>query len=209
MSVVMEAAAPVRPAALPSTRRQHEQYKRMLDAAEELAQTRELDNVQMHDVARVANVAIGTLYRYFPTKRHLFVAALARETERAADRISLVRDSGQSPGERVAEALVQALYGLARRRMVAIAMLRSSNSASMAEVPDLMRMERRFHELIYGIVGLTDPTEEDRGVVRTLVHQWFGCIQVCLNGGLSVSQAEKDLRRATVLLMDGWRPSVS
>ncbi|MDM2036480.1 helix-turn-helix domain containing protein, partial [Mycobacteroides abscessus] len=72
----MVEASPVRPAAMPSTRRQHEQYKRMLDAAEELAMTRELDHVQMHDVAKHANVAIGTLYRYFPTKRHLFVSAL-------------------------------------------------------------------------------------------------------------------------------------
>lgn len=66
MSAMVE-ASPVRPAAMPSTRRQHEQYKRMLDAAEELAMTRELDHVQMHDVAKHANVAIGTLYRYFPT----------------------------------------------------------------------------------------------------------------------------------------------
>ncbi|WP_078282380.1 TetR family transcriptional regulator [Mycobacteroides franklinii] len=202
----MVEASPVRPAAMPSTRRQHEQYKRMLDAAEELAMTRELDHVQMHDVAKYANVAIGTLYRYFPTKRHLFVSALVRESERLVGRIpSLPDGERQAPADRVAEALVRALRGLTRRRMLAIAMIRSSNSASLAEVPDLMQIEKRFHELISEVAGLSDPTDDDEAVIRLLVHQWFGCIQVCLNGGLTVAQAEDDLRRAARLLMRDWR----
>ncbi|OHT88409.1 TetR family transcriptional regulator [Mycobacteroides saopaulense] len=201
----MVEASPVRPAAMPSTRRQHEQYKRMLDAAEELAMTRELDHVQMHDVAKHANVAIGTLYRYFPTKRHLFVSALVRESERLVGRIPVLPDGEQTPADRVGEALVRALRGLTRRRMLAIAMIRSSNSASLAEVPDLMQIEKRFHELISEVAGLSDPTDEDEAVIRLLVHQWFGCIQVCLNGGLTVAQAEADLRRASQLLMRDWR----
>ncbi len=174
----------------------------MLDAAEELAMTRELDHVQMHDVAKHANVAIGTLYRYFPTKRHLFVSALVRESERLVGRIPALPE--QNPSDRVGEALVRALRGLTRRRMLAIAMIRSSNSASLAEVPDLMQIEKRFHELISEVAGLSDPTEDDEAVIRLLVHQWFGCIQVCLNGGLTVAQAEDDLRRASRLLMRDW-----
>ncbi|WP_078290214.1 TetR family transcriptional regulator [Mycobacterium sp. D16R24] len=201
----MVEASPVRPAAVPSTRRQHEQYKRMLDAAEELAMTRELDHVQMHDVAKHANVAIGTLYRYFPTKRHLFVSALVRESERLVGRIPLSPDGEETAADRVGEALVRALRGLTRRRMLAIAMIRSSNSASVAEVPDLMQVEKRFHELISEVAGLSGPTDEDAAVIRLLVHQWFGCIQVCLNGGLTVAQAESDLRRAAQLLMREWR----
>ncbi|WP_100481319.1 TetR family transcriptional regulator [Mycobacteroides abscessus] len=204
----MVEASPVRPAAMPSTRRQHEQYKRMLDAAEELAMTRELDHVQMHDVAKHANVAIGTLYRYFPTKRHLFVSALVRESERLVGRLPSLPNGGQAAADRVADALVRALRGLTRRRMLAIAMIRSSNSASLAEVPDLMQIEKRFHELISEVAGLSDPTDDDEAVIRLLVHQWFGCIQVCLNGGLTVAQAEADLRRASRLLMRDW-PSVS
>ncbi|MFT9656813.1 TetR/AcrR family transcriptional regulator, partial [Mycobacteroides abscessus] len=107
----MVEASPVRPAAMPSTRRQHEQYKRMLDAAEELAMTRELDHVQMHDVAKHANVAIGTLYRYFPTKRHLFVSALVRESERLVGRQPAFADGGPAAADRVGAAMVRAQRG--------------------------------------------------------------------------------------------------
>ena len=37
----------------------------------------------MRAVAEQADVALGTLYRYFPSKIHLLVSALAREFERA------------------------------------------------------------------------------------------------------------------------------
>jgi TetR/AcrR family transcriptional regulator, cholesterol catabolism regulator len=68
-----------------------------------------------------------------------------------------------------------------------------------------MQIEKRFHELISEVAGLSDPTDADEAVIRLLVHQWFGCIQVCLNGGLTVAQAEADLRRAAQLLTRDWR----
>ena len=37
----------------------------------------------MRAVAERADVALGTLYRYFPSKIHLLVSALAREFEQA------------------------------------------------------------------------------------------------------------------------------
>jgi AcrR family transcriptional regulator len=36
----------------------------------------------MRTVAEQANVALGTLYRYFPSRIHLLVSALVREFER-------------------------------------------------------------------------------------------------------------------------------
>ncbi|EUA66024.1 bacterial regulatory s, tetR family protein [Mycobacteroides abscessus] len=63
--------------------------------------TRELDHVQMHDVAKHANVAIGTLYRYFPTKRHLFVSALVRRVRTAGRRLPSLPDGGQAAADRI------------------------------------------------------------------------------------------------------------
>ena len=37
----------------------------------------------MRAVAEQADVALGTLYRYFPSKIHLLVSALGREFEKA------------------------------------------------------------------------------------------------------------------------------
>ena len=53
---------------------QRERRKRILDATLALASKGGYDAVQMRTVAEQANVALGTLYRYFPSKIHLLVS---------------------------------------------------------------------------------------------------------------------------------------
>src|SRR5215510_7854247 len=62
---------------------QRDRRKRILDATIALASKGGFDAVQMRAVAERADVALGTLYRYFPSKIHLLVSALAREFEQA------------------------------------------------------------------------------------------------------------------------------
>ena len=66
---------------------QRDRRKRILDATLALASKGGYDAVQMRAVAERADVALGTLYRYFPSKIHLLVSALAREFERTQDRV--------------------------------------------------------------------------------------------------------------------------
>ena len=60
---------------------QRDRRARILDASLVLAAKGGYDAVQMRVVAEQAGVALGTLYRYFPSKIHLLVSALAREFE--------------------------------------------------------------------------------------------------------------------------------
>lgn len=59
--------------------------KAVIDAARQLFAERGLD-AQMPDVARAANVGVGTVYRHFPTKDHLIAAIAAQQFNRMADR---------------------------------------------------------------------------------------------------------------------------
>src|SRR5215213_7088144 len=65
---------------------QRERRRRILDATLVLASKGGYDAVQMRAVAERADVALGTLYRYFPSKIHLLVSGLAREFERAQEK---------------------------------------------------------------------------------------------------------------------------
>ena len=60
---------------------QRDRRRRILDATVSLASKGGFDAVQMRAVAEQADVALGTLYRYFPSKIHLLVSALARQFE--------------------------------------------------------------------------------------------------------------------------------
>lgn len=72
---------------------QRERRKRILDATLAIASKGGYEAVQMRAVAERADVAVGTLYRYFPSKVHLLVSALGREFERIdakTDRATIV-----------------------------------------------------------------------------------------------------------------------
>lgn len=76
---------------------QRDRRRRILDATLVLAAKGGYDAVQMRTVADQADVALGTLYRYFPSKIHLLVSGLAREFERAQDRLDRTPIPGDSP----------------------------------------------------------------------------------------------------------------
>jgi AcrR family transcriptional regulator len=63
------------PARLSAHRRRRRQ--RIIQAAIELLEERDYGTVQMRDVAQRSDVALGTVYRYFSSKDHLYAAALA------------------------------------------------------------------------------------------------------------------------------------
>jgi AcrR family transcriptional regulator len=57
----------------------------VMSAAKELFAEQGVD-AQMPDVARAANVGVGTVYRHFPTKDHLITALVGERFERIAER---------------------------------------------------------------------------------------------------------------------------
>jgi TetR/AcrR family transcriptional regulator, cholesterol catabolism regulator len=94
----------------PASPVQRERRTRILDTTIALASKGGFEAVQMRTVAEQADVALGTLYRYFPSKIHLLVTALAREFERADADMAAHPVPGDTPADRV----VQVLHGLTR-----------------------------------------------------------------------------------------------
>src|SRR6185369_5678056 len=84
---------------------QRERRKRILDATIALASKGGFDAVQMRAVAERADVALGTLYRYFPSKIHLLVSALGREFEQANAGVDRRSIPGDTAHERVMHVL--------------------------------------------------------------------------------------------------------
>ena len=83
-----------------SSAAQRERRQRILDATLALASRGGYEAVQMRAVADRAGVALGTLYRYFPSKIHLLVSGLAREFERNQEKLDRISIPGGSPYER-------------------------------------------------------------------------------------------------------------
>lgn len=198
----MPRIAEARPSAEPSSPGQKARYQRILRAAARHGAEHGLERVQMHDVAKEAGVAIATLYRYFPSKTHLFTAVMADQVARLEDAVVPV-EPDQDPVEAVAELLIQASRQLLRRPLLANAMMQSNNASHANTVSDATRIDSAFRELILRTLGLEEPTEHDHRLVRLLEQSWYGVLTSSLNMRVELSDAESDIRLACTLLLAG------
>ena len=85
-----------------------EQAERMLEAAAHLFGTQRFHEVRMDDVASVAGVGKGTIYRYFEDKDELYLALLAR-AGRQLDTLIRERVAAAATPQCKLEALVEAI----------------------------------------------------------------------------------------------------
>src|SRR5215813_329978 len=104
---------------------QRERRKRILDATLALASKGGYDAVQMREVAERADVALGTLYRYFPSKIHLLVSGLIRELERTKEKLDKRPIPGDTPSERVLYVLGRVTKNMQREPLLTEAITRA------------------------------------------------------------------------------------
>lgn len=117
----------------------------MLAKALELAAEGGWDAVAMREVAARADVAIGTLYRYFPSKENLLVSMMLQQIRALSDRISQRPPSGGHRADRVEEVLARANKALQAAPPVTTAMIKAlvSGNADVAPVVGMVRDEMR------------------------------------------------------------------
>lgn len=196
----MPRIAESRPAAEPTSAEQKERYRRILAAAAAGGARHGLDRVQMQDVAKEAGVAIATLYRYFPSKTHMFIGVLRWQVDQLDPQVISPRP-GLDPVRAVAELLITASQQLFRQPLLAIAMLQSNNAAHLDDLHGAAGIEGRFRQLILVAAGIEDPTEEDERLVRLIGQCWYGVLMSRLNGHTSQAESRGDIRRACELLL--------
>jgi AcrR family transcriptional regulator len=187
--------AEARKPAEPSSPEQKERHRRILRAAARQGAEKGLERMQMHDVAKDAGVAIATLYRYFPSKTHLFTALMAAQVERLTEATTAAPGVGTAgdPAEDVADLLVEAARGLLARPLLAHAMLQSNN-ASVAESGSAVTSV--FGDLILQTMGVDEPDDEQNSLVRIVEAAWYGILISALNRHITPEQAEDDTRLA-------------
>jgi AcrR family transcriptional regulator len=107
------------------SRSQHERRKRIVMAAAALASRGGVEKMQMRTVADRAGVALGTLYRYFPSKMDLVVAVVSEELDLLEGSVDRRPPAASNPSRRAIEVLMRATRGLMREPELADALIRS------------------------------------------------------------------------------------
>lgn len=196
----MPRVAEGRPPAEPSSPDQRERYQRILRAAAAHGAAKGLERVQMHDLARDAGVAIATLYRYFPSKAHVFTALMRQQVERLV--LATPTGAPDRPAEQgIAGLLVRISNEMLDHPRLAHAMLQSNN-AIVAQAPDA-GVTQVFIDLMLTAGGITAPTPYELRLLRLIEQAWYGTLMTALNQHISAEELASDTALLCRLLLRG------
>lgn len=200
MTVEADAADP---SGAPLTERQAARRARILRASARLAGRGGFDAVQMREVAESSGVALGTLYRYFPSKVHLLVATMQDRLDQLHATLRERPPAGDGPAERVAETLMRAFRALQREPHLADAMVRALTFADRSVNAEVDQVYRRTTAIILEAMSPDSPAAPTPGqvcAVRVVEHTWHAALIAWLSGRAAIAEVRADLETVCRLL---------
>lgn len=177
--------------------------RRVIEAATELAVGGGYDAVQMRDVADRADVALGTLYRYFPSKDQLLCAALVESANDLHRRLAQKPPRGDTQADRLVDVLRRASRFLEREPKLTAAMVAALSSPDPSTVGVKQEAFDVLHKIVATAISGVDETARN-GIVRTVGHVWFATLIQRAAGMGSPTTMSDDLETAGRLLLKGW-----
>ena len=184
---------------------QRERRRRILDATISLASEGGFDAVQMRAVAEQAEVALGTLYRYFPSKIHLLVSALAREFSKDVDRSAIRATPGDTAHERIMYVLNRRTRALQKQPKLTEALVRAFMFADQSVTGEIHQVGTSLTTVIaramHGTPTHGEVTEEEAAIIRIISDVWLSALISWVTGRMDTEEVEKSINVAVRLLL--------
>ncbi len=186
---------------------QRDRRKRILDATIALASKGGFDAVQMRAVAERADVALGTLYRYFPSKIHLLVSALARQFEETEATLGRKPIPGDTPADRVSWVLSRATRSMQKDPRLTEALTRAFMFADSTVAGEIhvvgLRLTTMLNRALQGAdyVEGAEPTEREIAVARVISDVWLSALVSWVTGRSTADEVADHLDTAVHMLL--------
>ena len=192
----------------PETSAQRARRARIIQATLALASRGGYEAVQMREVAERSEVALGTLYRYFPSKVHLLVSAMAHELERMRVRLQRKAIPGTTRQERVSYVLERSTHSLQRDPNLTEALTRAFMFADASVANEIhvvgMHVTRMLMRALKDPETPSEeiePTEEDIAIAKVIGDVWLASLVQWVTGRASAVDVSKSMETAVRLLL--------
>lgn len=175
--------------------------QRVIRAALELAASGGYDAVQMRDVASRANVALGTIYRYFPSKDALLASGMVQWMADLEATVEAHPPSGGTAAERVMDVMRRALRAMDREPALTRAVIAALTAGDPVGVAALTDMIDSFARILLPAF----PEGVDAGVeastAKMLGHIWWSALVCWASGMGDMAWVAAELTEGTDLLL--------
>ncbi|MGH3245004.1 MAG: cholesterol catabolism transcriptional regulator KstR [Trebonia sp.] len=180
---------------------QRERRKRILDATLALASKGGYDAVQMRTVAEHADVALGTLYRYFPSKIHLLVGALTTEMDQIQDKLDRRPIPGETAADRMLYVLSRVTRNLQRDPMLTEAMTRAFMFADPSAATEVNVVAGQMVRMFTRAMHDGEPSADDIAIARVIGDVWLSNLVAWVTRRASADDVSSRLELAARLLL--------
>lgn len=186
---------------------QRDRRNRILDATVAIASEGGFDAVQMRTVAQQADVALGTLYRYFPSKIHLLVSALSMRFDALMPAITSRTIPGDTAAERVILALKRTTRGMQGDAHLTEALTRAFMFADKTVADEIhivgMQLTTLLTHAMMGdeYVAGVEPTAEQAAIARVISDVWLASLVDWVTGRASAADVAEHIETAVRLVL--------
>jgi TetR/AcrR family transcriptional regulator, cholesterol catabolism regulator len=184
------------------TRSQAARRERVIRAALDLGAEGGYDAVQMRDVATRADVALGTIYRYFPSKDALLLGVMVHWLGDLEQRVTRRPPAGATTVERIMDVLERALRSMDRQPMLTTAVIGAMTSGEPASVDAIGEVTSTMARIMRSAFpDDVDPAVE-ASAAKALGHVWWSATISWANGMGDIRWVAAELREAAELIAD-------
>jgi AcrR family transcriptional regulator len=177
---------------------QRKRRQRIIEAAVELLADGEYETIQVRDVAERAETSLGTLYRYFSSKEHLYAAAMLEwASSFALPGQQRSQRRAQNDEERLRHLMARTIRALERQPQMMRAQMILENSND----PNAKALYRQFgvEHVATLRAALTDMSPEDSAAV---VDTALSVMTIGLHAWARGARSIRDVERAVTRTID-------
>ncbi|MGI9602127.1 MAG: TetR family transcriptional regulator [Acidimicrobiales bacterium] len=183
------------------TRKQQEREMRVIEAAMRLAADGGYEAVQMREVAARADVALGTIYRYFSSKDAVLVAGMAGWVGLARKSVATEGIVADTPADQLVAVLDSAVRSSTRQPTLMAALITALASTEPEVAEHKLEVEQEMNAMISDALGGFEGIDVE-GVSRVIGHVWFSSILSWVAGMRPAESIMDELTVAAHLLLD-------
>jgi AcrR family transcriptional regulator len=193
------------PAAVRSIRSDARRNRERIVEAARAAFAEQGPDAQIDDIARRAEVGVGTVYRHFPTKDALVAGLIRLKLTALRDRARRKLAEGGDPGE--------AFRSFLREQAAVIAKDAALQQMLWAETAEAMVPVAPLYDEVNEAVGELIARAKESGAIRADLEVDDVRTFMCGLGAIMAADARGvlpfDWRRQLEFMLDGWRAPIS
>jgi AcrR family transcriptional regulator len=156
--------------------------------------------VQMRAVSQEADVALGTIYRYFSSKDQLLIAGLDQLATDMAEDLAKSPPTGRSPHERVSEVFRRCCALLESEPLMAHALVTALSTSDPSVADHSHGVQDTLKSMIAGALD-GEAIDDIDGVVHVLGLTWFASMLSWVGGRSEAGAMATDMELASRLLL--------